>query len=98
MLRGLHSAAMSGLKEKREPRSRYRADGARRRTKGERKARAPWADHWKAKKQAERERLLMVPRDDDNNWWTCEQAARLLATTQVHQNQRDGITQGKAEP
>ena len=98
MLHGLHSAAMSGLKEKREPRSRYRADGTRRRTKGERKARAPWADHWKAKKQAERERLLMAPTPQmmTTIGGPVSKLARLLATTQVHQ--RDGITQGKAEP
>ena len=37
------------------PHSRYRADGTRRRTKGERISRAPHAAHWKERQSAERE-------------------------------------------
>ena len=38
-----------------EPRSRYRADGTRRRSKGELEKRAPWAAWWKERQQKERE-------------------------------------------
>ena len=39
----------------RAPRSRWRADGTRRRTKGERMARAPFAKYWKERQRKERE-------------------------------------------
>ena len=38
-----------------EPRSRYRADGARLRNKGELEKRAPWAARWRERQQKERE-------------------------------------------
>ena len=62
----------------RAPRSRYRADGARRRTKGERITRAPRAAYWKERQKADREAR---ERDASEAPWEQEEQAPARSST-----------------
>ena len=73
-----HEAAMSKSRERRKPRSRFRADGTRNRARGEWIARAPSAEYWKSRQQAEREDTDTNGCARDNNWWTYEIMDALL--------------------
>ena len=78
----LTTAIMAEANERdksRAPRSRWRADGRRRRTKGERAARAPHAAHWKERQRQEREarRELNEPAPSADShkaewWYSCD--------------------------